>query len=435
MEYGIKNIKFQVSERTFKDREQTREFVSKVHKGFMLGQNMILQNLLILGEEKAKYKTRLKEANKERESKEIKDNIKESIEIVEYQEQIFRKLADSIAWQLLNQDITTIRRLYNHTAQIEVFNSNIKHDLEVVNELFSEDNEIFPLISDITSFIQVGDLLIKDKKSLKIVELKEGKVNEEISELLGDHAEHKCDRRLLFQLEEKDEKFRKQFKRYVKQQATASNTVKIVNSGEGVDNQGNHVKIFEDIFYTKHFDEKVCDMLEVINKQAYSINYIEDCLALMVYRGEYSSLGMGFESWKKSLGIEFPTSDIKFFLRNPVNYPLFLHPFSLEDKVKIITSEKNILMSLNMDNWLSMFKKKGAKVRLLSKKETARLNTKSKELKVFEYNGQAIEIENDGCKQLIADGIFERMFNQLQLPSSLVDYLIHSNKAGSDYFD
>jgi hypothetical protein len=423
LEYGIKNVSFKVSDVALKRQAQLTEFVSKVHKGFMKAQNLIVQNLLLLGEEKKNTRERIKELNRLREGKENIEALKEKVEVIEYQENVFRKLADTIAWQILNNDLTVIRRLYNFSAQVEIYNSNLNHDLKVVEEIFNQDNERFPLITDITSFIQIGDLLIKDRDKIGVLELKEGKVNEQISDILKEHLEFQCERKLYYELENKDDKFKKQFLRYVKQEATTLNTLQTINKGEGTDSLGRNIKIIDNVFYTEHFTDTIQSMLQEVNKKNYSINYIDDCLAVGVYNTTRIPLYKAFDTWKESIGIDFPTIDIRGFFRSPGGHPLFLHNFSIEDKVKIVAGEKLILMSLNIQAWLKMFEGKNVNVRLMSKKETARLNNTPSHLKAFEYNGQAIEIEQDNIKQIIHGGIFERMFNQFQKPSSLVDFL------------
>lgn len=424
LEYGIKNISFKMTAAALNKKEQTTEFVSKVHKGFMSAQNLIVQNLILLGNEKKNNKERIKDLNRQQKAKDIVEELKKNIQRVEYQEHIMRKLADTIAWQMINHDLTAIRRLYKFSSQVEIYNSNLNHDLEVVRSMFENDNECFPLITDITSFIQVGDLLVKEKNKLGIIELKEGKVNEEISDMIEEHLQIQCEAKLFFELEQKDDKFQKQFSRYVKQQSTALNAISIINKGEGTDSLGNRIKIYDKVFFTKNFTDTIQSMLQQVNKSNYSINCIEDCLFVGVYNTSNIPMYKVFEVWKKAMGVDFPTVDIRSFFFSPFSHPLFLHPFSIDDKVKIVAGEKIILMTLDIHAWLEKFKEKNANVRLMSKKETARINTKTKYFKSFEYNGQAIEIEKDNIKQIIHDGAFERMFNQFQKPSSVVDFLL-----------
>ena len=54
-------------------------------------------------------------------------------------------------------------------------------------------------------------------------------------------------------------------------------------------------------------------------------------------------------------------------------YPIFLHPFTMQDKLKLVTGEKTIRLSLDINKWLELAKDYGLSYRKLSKKETARI--------------------------------------------------------------
>lgn len=426
LEYGIKHTSFKVDYgKLSKSKEKNVEFISNVHIGFMKAQNLIIQNLLQLGKKRDTIKKLIKELNKQKASKESLEKSKYNLKVIEYKESVLRKIADTIAWQLLGFDRTIIRRLYSFTSQVEIFNSNLKHDLKVVEEIFNSDKTTFPLVNDITSFIQVGDLLVRelDSPDIKLIELKEGKVNDEIAKIVEEYEEIPCDRRLHYQLEDKDEKFKKQFNRYVKQKSTALNKAKIINTGSGTDEvTGLNIQTVKETFYTEHFDEVVASMMKEVDKRNYSLRTIDGCLIVGVYNTSKMSIHTGFDMWKESVGIDFPTIDLRSSVSSPLSYPLFLHPFSINDKVKLINGEKVIYMSLDIDKWLKMFEDKEVNVNILSKKQTARFNTTQVHSKVFEHKGQAIEIEYKNVKQMLSDGIFERMFNQFLRPSSAIEF-------------
>ncbi|WP_144559737.1 hypothetical protein [Bacillus thuringiensis] len=439
VEYGIKNVSFKVdSIDVLKDVNKGMGFISKVHLGFMKAQKLILQNLLLLGKKRSRVQEQIKELKKQKSEKEIIQKREQDLEIIKYKERVLRKTADAIAWQLLNNDRTVIRRLYKHIPPVEVFNSNVKHDMEAVENIFQDDNTIFPLINDLTSFIQIGDLLVREYNNprLRLIELKEGKVNEEIGRLIGEYTEFPCDRRLYFQLSEKDTKFHKQFKRYIKQEKRALEATDIINSGMGKDEvTGLDIKIIDDVFYTKHFDDDISTMLEDVDKRNYSLKIIDECLIVGVYNASEIPIYEGFDVWKDSMGIDFPTINFVQFINAPVAFPLFLHPFSINDKVKLINGEKVICMSLDINKWFKLLEQKDMKVNILSKKQTVRLNTVPSHSKSFEYNDQAVEIECGEMKQILHDGIFERMFNQFLKPSSAVDFLKHTFLEGKKDFN
>ncbi|MEM5011888.1 hypothetical protein WKH57_14285 [Niallia taxi] len=438
LNYGINNLSYKIN--TYKDISKTddnkTEFISKVHLGYMKAQNLIVQNLLLLGNKRVRIKKQIKVYRRERADKALIQKYENDLQIIIHKEKILRKLADTIAWTVLGNDITVVRRLYKHIPPVEIFNSNLNHDLEVVGKIFEEDNTHFPLVTDITSFIQVGDILVKDYfgHSAQLIELKEGSVNEEIEEIINDYFTNRCDRKLYYELSEKDTKFQKQFERYIKQQQKGLNTTEIINSGKGKDDvTGLNIRTVNDVFYTQHFDTVIKKMLEEVNKKNYSIRTIDDCLIVGVYNTSKIPIYRGFEAWKQSVEVDFPTINLVQFLDSPVAHPIFLHPFSIDDKIKLVNGDKMVLMSLDVRKWFEILESKDLEVKLLTKKQTARMNTVPDHSKAFEYNGQAIEVKFGGISQILFDGIFERMFNQFVRPSSMGDYLKQGLSSAKTY--
>ena len=425
--YGIDRINSVDKLVKFTDKDLTKNFIEKVHTGFMIAQKNILFRLEKESKSKQKLKNRLCEANRNRDKK-LSIEIRKRINIIERKELIYRKLADSIAWQMMHLDGTIIRRLYRGVNQIDIASSNISHDLEIVDKIFNSNKLQFPLISDLTSFIQVGDILLIDleKKQLGVIELKEGKVNDKIEKIIDDFAQTQCEYMLYLATKDENENFHKQFNRYIKQKEIILETAKTISTGNGVDNTTKkNISIPSDVFEVESFDNILINMLKEVDKKNYSIHVVDDCLLIGVYNN-VRLLGMvrAFIEWVRGLKIEFPIINFVSSLHSPIAFPIFLHQFSLEDKIKLINGEKTILMCLDIEKWLKELSENGLAYRFLSKKETARMNSNS-EIKAFEYKGQAIEISYNGMSSLLYDGIFSRMFYELTTPKSLSKFLKH----------
>src|SRR5690606_807424 len=106
-----------------------------------------------------------------------------------------------IAWQLLQNQTHNARRLHiGQNSKKILENSNIDHAISISNKI-NEDPMSFALISDITGFVQIGDLLVLDKNGLGIVELKEGKVNAKIQQFLREFAEDSEATKIKYQYE------------------------------------------------------------------------------------------------------------------------------------------------------------------------------------------------------------------------------------------
>lgn len=117
---------------------------------------------------------------------------------------------------------------------------------------------------------------------------------------------------------------------------------------------------------------------------------------------------------------------------DPLSYPIFLQPFSDTFITKLISGEKVIKMVLDIEQWLETLRKDGCTVKWMSKKETARVNSKLKgSNKMFDIDGQGIVVEKDGMKLQIGQGIFSRLFTNFITPSSikkLIFTMLENNK-------
>jgi len=424
LEYGMRHVDMKSW------GHKPNAFIVKVHEGYMKAQKLIIQNLLILGKEKKRVKVRLKEFRKIRDQESI-SKLENNIRKIEYKEIILRKIADSIAWTLLKHDSTKVKRLYLNNPQIEIYNSNLSHELQIIEDLFETDKLNFALLTDITSFIQIADLLIMDNetKMVGFAELKEGKINQDISNTISHFLETQCDFALYQQLKDKDEKYFKQMDRVLKQTKKTIEVVNTINTGKGKDlATGLNVLIPDEVFEPSFYESILKHMLEEVQKKNYSLRTIDNCLIVGVYNSKNAPLHLGFNGWKKTCGIDFPTVDIRVFLQDPTARPLFLCNFSIDDKIKILNGEKHILMALDFNKWLEMLKEAGVKVELLSRKETERLNKVPDIQKPFEYQGKAIQIEYDGIKEILGGGIFEKMFNQFFRPTSIIDFIRFKEK-------
>ncbi len=104
---------------------------------------------------------------------------------IKYQEMVVRKAMDSIAWQILKYDLTVMRRLYQGHELIDITDSNLESELRYIDKYLEENPTGFVLISDLTSFVQVGDVVnLSLQKGMQIIELKEGKKNGEIFQIM-----------------------------------------------------------------------------------------------------------------------------------------------------------------------------------------------------------------------------------------------------------
>lgn len=437
-QYGIDRVNESI-ENILADETLMTEFHTQVHKGFYSAQEKVLHLLPKLINEQKRIKKELTEARRQR-NKDQSTLLLSELRKAEYQECVVRKSMDAIAWQLFNYELSTLRRLFCNEEPIDITDSNIESEMAFLSQFQHSSPTGFALISDLTSFVQIGDIVTRiPNEGLKLIELKEGRVNEKVFQLIGDTMQNPCPKYLEERLRNENQSFVKHFERTVKQVAKDTSTCNTINNGTGIDHaSGLNVQIFEGNSAPDTFSTVMHNLSVEYHKKGYSFAAVQECLIIGVY--DISRFPCeAFDIWAKELDIKDPVFDLRQSFYDPLGRPIYLHPFSESFITDVITGKIVVKMAINTEQWLNMLEPAGCKIRHLSKKETARIKSKSKASNtLYELNGQGIEIEKDGAKIYLGQGMFSKMFTSFFTPLSMcqeiistLDAMNHSSKDSS----
>lgn len=423
-EYGIDHLSYDIRSCDGFPEEDWKqiEFFTQVHQGFKKAQDRVISLLTEIINEQKQLKKELAEARGTRDEEHI-DTIKQNLNDARYYERVFRKIIDSIAWQLFNYDLSTMRQLYCGKELIDITDSNLDSEIHFAENYLSQHPDGFVLISDLSSFIQIGDVVylsLDDGRT--IAELKEGTINNKIFEIIDNYEKTQCLGSIKYALEKENKSFNKQFLRTLKQMYKTSNVKTTLTKGYGADSRtGQKVIIHESDLELFDYEDAVLRISETCSEKGYGIEVIEDCLLIGMYDVEKMPSFI-FDIWAQSCGITMPIYDIRMSFFDPLSYPLYLHALSPSVIADLIIGKKVMKMTIAVEKWLSEFEKDGYKVRWLSKKETARLNGQIKNA-LFSLDGCGVEIKKGNAVSQIGEGIFSRMFTHFTLPSSLKELL------------
>ena len=244
--HGISSIGIKQVEKgrpdTWSKDVQTKFFIA-CNDGFKIAQNLLIEEI-------KKYQVILRQAIIElkdaraQKNKSIQFQIQRKIKSIEQRLHNFSHIADGIAWQLIGGQIHIARRFHIQEKSMKFLDStNLSHTMQVVEKI-NETPSNFALISDLTSFIQIGDLLVRSRENIEIMELKEGEVNEQIANFLKRTEDTKSRSQDDYLKEMFDKKTFKQIKRMQRQEERANRAVDIINNDEGIDPvSGGHMKI------------------------------------------------------------------------------------------------------------------------------------------------------------------------------------------------
>lgn len=307
-----------------------KKFADKCHEGFKLAQSRIVDNLIEIEKENTSLVVQLKLARRNKNDKKIKET-SATLKNLSLQKAVFEELANVIVWTIMRMDRVKIKSFMQPDMHHKsLLTGNIQSLIETA-AYYNKDPNKFALITDITSCVGMGDLIIIDtqKNEWFLTEVKEGKVNDVILKTLSkgnlDIAQN-----YLLSLDDRKraKKFLKQFKRVIDQNEKSSEALKYNKTGAG-----------KDFFTGRH--KQMIDLTNLVDEKFTSLVF--QALDKLYDRSKKNELYFPFDCGVVGL-IQNPTMartwDFQHFI-----YHAILHPKSdcayVKYKPKNITVFKN----------------------------------------------------------------------------------------------
>jgi hypothetical protein len=223
-------------ETVHQNQKTSRDFFRKCHYGFDLAQRQAAKLVV-------EYEVRLRELRKElKEARRAHDRRASDIEalicVIENRQLVLRRLVDSILWVILMPDTWVLRRLGHGTDIKNIDPEVLLHTVQVAVDRNREERMHFNVVSDLTTVIDIGDLVEVDQshgRRWTILELKEGKINELIAEKIERHDGTLTPDDVSHLFEEHGESVVRQAHRVVRQVRRLDQVTEIVTTDKGID--------------------------------------------------------------------------------------------------------------------------------------------------------------------------------------------------------
>lgn len=402
----------------------TDSFLKACHDGFAKAQKLIIAELIAVQEAKKSLEKDLKSARKQK-NKIFINNANQKIEVENFKEAVLRKLADSIAWHLIGGQNYIARRLcLREQSRPTLISSNISSVIQVVDS-YNETNFLnFALVSDITSFIQVGDVLLASPDGLKIIEVKEGDKNLEAATVIAELGEDSTYEEQVDNLTI-DNKLRDQIYRMLRQKKRAEQVKTLLNEEIGTDLYTNlPVEIIDHKYPSeKYYDELDTLMGQLCPEKDWAYTVIDNCLHIGVYKGVWRAYGPNLlrESAFEEFDEKYPVSNLQDGLRQAFVEPLFIKPFSENQIFDIAFGRISILILLRIDHFIELFKETKTSAKMLPQKRSRREQSKCPKDKLLMHQGCCIEITNESGTWFLGDGIEFRIVYDNMTPRCIID--------------
>lgn len=433
--FGIRQKQINIFEpKSISDNDKT-EFLTQVHRGFRIGQSLIIEEILKLYEDKVFVKEKFVEARKQKDKNLLKF-LSTSQNEIEYRINILRHFSDFIAWQLLKRQYFKARRFHSgEKERPDLLNTNFQSVINAVNYFHKQNSFDFALISDLTTFIDVGDIVLATKNSLIVVECKSGeiqaKVNKFLDKLAGSDWKKAVEDLAKEHTNKKALKILDQAKRTLNQHHKGAKLSHFMNHESGTDTFSDaEVEIYESKITEKYYYNEI----EMAFKEAiipgFSTGIIEDIVYFTVFRD--NKTGMAFEvfnSMVKELNSKTHKTDYLHQLDLPIKEPLFCKPFGEEAIFELLTGKLIFLLAIDIDALIALFNLKGFKARWMTRKETNKYLDSKPMYKPYILQNQAIQIEAGKHIIVLGSQFLSKILLDNVTPSSFVDqYHSYSEK-------
>ena len=388
--------------------------------GFKIAQTKIIDELRTLQIKSKQYQEDIKQAKRDRD-KEVENTLTKELSILNYQSDIFRNLADTIAWQMLNGNHYFLRRLYTHeTGEKDLIDKSFEFVIDFSDKI-NKNPDAFCLISDITNSIQLGDCLIVDEEGVKISEIKSGEANFKALNVIKENelTESKFDEEEL--KKEFDEKFIKQLKRMLTQNAKTERASKIIQDNKGDDPKYKDTKVYitESDTEIETYHSALINLINQLDEKDWAYDCIEAIVHIGVYKNDWRLYG---QFSMKSLCDPFPFVDLMSSRGIAICEPVFLMPIRDDKIIDLVLGRIKIFIGIDVEKFIEFSNHLGIKASWSSSKELHKYldSFKYNSKEMYSFNNKGIKVEINSQELFLGHGFFSKMIFDHILPSTML---------------
>lgn len=425
--FGIRHKQINIFKPHLITEEDKIEFTTYVYKGFRIGQSLIVEEILNLYEDKKFIKKQFLEARKSKD-KSLLNVLEGSRYEVDYRIKILRHFADFIAWQLFKGQYFMARRFHSgDKSRPDLLNTNFQSVINAANYFHKESPLNFALITDLTTFIDVGDILLASPNTLTIVECKSGevqnKVHKLIDELKGDDWMKAIEKLVKENSKKGAKSILDQTQRTINQLHKGTKARDFIRNEAGTDTfSDKEVQIFESKIPEQNYYDKIIEAFNDAIIPGYSSGAIEDVIFFAVFRNNKVDMAFDiFNAMANELSGRTHRTNYLYQLELPIKQPLFFKPFGEEIIFELLTGRLKLFLVIDIDKLIELFNSTGIKARWMTRKETNKYLDDKPMYRPYMYENQAIQVEVADRKLVLGSQFLTKILLDNVTPSSFVD--------------
>jgi hypothetical protein len=429
-------------------------FIRGCHYGYDKVQVKVGNSVIALEKQIREKNHQLKELRRFR--KEGVSEVIETIRVLKDRQLALRRIIDTLIYTMLGEDEWVIRRLGDDEIR-SIDPQVLERTLRVASARNGQSRYNFAVVADLSTAVHIGDLFeisfrAGEKRAWKILELKEGKVNALLSEILGEKTSLTEEERISLQ-HRLDKNKVKQAERMVRQRATRYQFEKIIETDHGIDyGTKQEIVLSHDVAIVEDYGEDLYGLIEESAREGHASKTIDGCLHVIAVKSgknvrprtlipmfywlaHPSSFDVQLSSeeitklWE-AFAKEAPIVDlVDLSMRMPRGRPIFYwgkvpHP----RQVDLVMGHIRLFAYFDIQAFLECVRSAGIKSSWITGKISPELRNLSMRIP-GSPNAYAVRMEYpSGNVQSLMAGFFSRVFLYQTKPSSLLKLIGHSEE-------
>lgn len=242
----------------FADQAHYRKFITACHRGFSIAQNTVLEMLIANAADST-----LSDEEKER------------------RELLLRKVIDGILYTMVRMQTWITRRIVLHDEPPALDFAAIAQAKKLVDEMNTQDRMTFAALADLTTFVHIGDAVQVDRKDggsrLRFIEIKEGAVNELLTEQLQHYPVNTESLAQIKQDPAINPSHQRQAVRMMRQRIRMEQATEVLETDQGTDIKWNipirmNHEMINEVSYRRQFNDSCVSAIES-GAAVFTVNY------------------------------------------------------------------------------------------------------------------------------------------------------------------
>lgn len=435
------------------DASANRRFLRGCHYGWELAQRKISALVIEYENEIRRLKQEMKAKLRERDRSAV-ERLKPLINCLASRQLVLRRLADAILYQMFRMQHWVIRHASLDHDIHRIDPRVLERTARVASNLNSQERLRFHLVADLTTVVHVGDLVRVERDvtppRCSLIELKEGRVNSVLSEII-DQANGKLGEEQLTDIEvEFGGKAAQQALRMARQEFRHKEFFRLINTDEGIDIMLNRqTRFLPEIVHVKDYAEALREMCAKASSSGVEVRCVDNCLRLIALNRSVAGL-LGSEGIAHLLyhfqfdvhgcTLSAPDSDelvkaktifpffdlLRLNLRAMWPPPIFVWPMSKDLIFDLLFGRIFIFAQLDFDKLFGLAQSQGIEMTWAKDKEIGL--REAAELIPGSPNARGVKVKLRGgphdVDQILFGGFFGRTFLEFMSPAQLLELVV-----------